>query len=431
MRITCVGGGPAGLYFAILARKAGHEVTVLERNPAGVTYGWGVVFWDDLLDDLFRHDPVSARRIWDAAYKWDEYEVRATGKAVNHLAGYGFSLGRHRLLDILSARAAELGVELRYRSEVSDPPTADLVVACDGAGSRIREENAAHFGAETAYGRNRYIWLGTPKVFRTFTFGFEKTEAGWIWFHAYPFTEEASTFIVECTHQTWAGLGFAELTGRDGCDRLAGIFAAHLDGEPLIDQRAETGGTGWLSFRRVTNRRWDLGSTVLMGDAAHTTHFAIGSGTKLAMQDAMALAEAIATPQGSGFSAPSVGPGAGGGTADDLPAALERYEHTRKAALAPLQQAALASSEWFERMNEYGDLPSKQFSYALSNRRGEYPLWRYLLHVSTQSGPPRAMLRWALTLRRWSRARRRSGDAGADGFGGGEQHRRDPAHVGG
>jgi 2-polyprenyl-6-methoxyphenol hydroxylase-like FAD-dependent oxidoreductase len=412
MRITCVGGGPAGLYFAVLARKAGHEVTVLERNPAGVTYGWGVVFWDDLLDDLFRHDPVSARRIWDAAYKWDEYEVRATGKAVNHLAGYGFSLGRHRLLDILSARAAELGADLRYRSDVTGVHASDLVVACDGAGSRIRERHAAHFGAETAHGRNRYIWLGTPKVFRTFTFGFEKTEAGWIWFHAYPFTDEASTFIVECTPETWTGLGFDELTGRDGCDRLAGIFAAHLDGEPLIDQRAESGGTGWMSFRRVTNRRWDLGTTVLMGDAAHTTHFAIGSGTKLAMQDAMALARSLES-------------------GDDLGACLERYEHTRKAALAPLQQAALASSEWFERMDEYGDLPTKQFSYALSNRRGEYPLWRYLLHVSTQSGPPRAMLRRALTVRRWSRARRRSGGAGAGGLGGGEQHRRDPAQVGG
>ncbi|MFF5288676.1 FAD-dependent monooxygenase [Paractinoplanes globisporus] len=413
MRITCVGGGPAGLYFAVLAKLAdpAHEVTVLERNPAGVTYGWGVVFWDDLLDDLFRHDPVSARRIWDAAYKWDEYEVRATGKAVSYLAGYGFSLGRHRLLDILGARAAELGVDLRYRSEATDDPDADLVVACDGAGSRVREHDAAHFGAEVVHGRNRYIWLGTPHVFRTFTFGFEKTEAGWIWFHAYPFTDEASTFIVECTPETWAGLGFDELDGRDGCDRLARIFADHLDGEPLIDQRAESGGTGWMSFRRITNRRWDHGNVVLTGDAAHTTHFAIGSGTKLAMQDAMTLADAINADAGG-----------------DLGAALERYEHTRKAALAPLQAAAKASSEWFERMNDYGDLPAKQFSYALSNRRGAYPLWRYVLHVSTQRGAGRAMLRRALALRRWSRARRRPG------FGApveGPQHRHDPAHIGG
>lgn len=482
MRITCVGGGPAGLYFAILARKAGHEVTVLERNPAGVTYGWGVVFWDDLLDDLFRHDPASARQIWDAAYKWDEYEVRATGKPVNFLAGYGFSLGRHRMLDILAERAAELGVDLRYRDDVGELPEADLVVACDGAGSRFRERHAVHFGAEVEQGRNRYIWLGTPHVFRTFTFGFEKTEAGWIWFHAYPFTDEASTFIVECTPETWAGLGLGELTGRDGVDLLATIFAGHLDGEPLIDQRAESGGTGWMSFRRVTNQRWDRGAMVLMGDAAHTTHFAIGSGTKLAMQDAMALADAIGpAPEiaGAGASA-GAGATAGGSAAlgresmggGDLAAALERYEDSRRSQLAPLQQAAKASSEWFERMPDYGDLPAKQFSYALSNRRGTYPMWRYLLHVSTQRGALRAMLRWALTLRRWSRARRRfgadesgagrgfrggrgiglgrglgsgrgfggggdgggglaGGDLKGGGLGGGEQHSRDAAHIGG
>jgi anthraniloyl-CoA monooxygenase len=393
MRIHCVGGGPAGLYLAVLAKLAdpAHEVTVLERNPAGVTYGWGVVFWDDLLDDLFAYDPVSAARIWDAAYKWDEYEVRATGKAVTHLAGYGFSLGRHRLLDILGARAAELGVEIHYRDELtdlSDLPPADLVVACDGAGSRIREQHAEHFDADIEVGRNKYIWLGTPHVFKTFTFGFEQTPAGWIWFHAYPFTDEASTFIVECTPETWAALEFDRLGHREVCDRLEDIFAAHLDGERLIDQRAEIGGTGWLNFRRITNQRWDHGNVVLMGDAAHTTHFAIGSGTKLAMQDAMALADAI-----SGR--------------DDLAVALERYEHRRKTALAPLQRAAKASSEWFERLPDYTGLPAKQFSYALSNRRGEYPMWRYLLHVATQSGVPRTLLRWTLGARRWNRARRR------------------------
>jgi 2-polyprenyl-6-methoxyphenol hydroxylase-like FAD-dependent oxidoreductase len=389
MRITCVGGGPAGLYFAVLAKLAdpAHEVTVLERNPAGVTYGWGVVFWDDLLDDLFRYDRVSARRIWDAACRWDEYEVRATGKKVTHLAGYGFSLGRHKLLDILATRAAELGVEIRYEAEESGVPEADLVVACDGAGSRLRERHAAHFGAYVETGSNKYIWLGTPYVFKTFTFGFEKTDAGWIWYHAYPFSDEASTFIVECTPSTWAGLG---LDGPDSAARLQQIFGRHVGGRPLVDQRAEAGGSGWLSFRRVTNRRWDHGSVALMGDAAHTTHFAIGSGTKLAMQDAMALADAVRV----------------GG---DLAAALERYEHRRKTALAPLQRAAKASSEWFERMPAYGDLPSKQFSYALSNRRGEYPLWRYLLHVSTQQAVPRTMLRWALSARRWLRARRRPG----------------------
>ncbi len=393
MRILCVGGGPAGLYFAVLAKLADprHEVTVLERNPAGVTWGWGVVFWDDLLDDLFHHDPVSAARIWDAAYQWDEYEVRATGKPVTHLAGYGFSLGRHRLLEILAERAGELDVKISYRDELADLsalPAADLVVACDGARSRIREQHAGHFGAAVETARNKYIWLGTPHVFDTFTFGFEKTEAGWIWFHAYPFSSETSTFIVECTPETWAALGFGTLDAKAGCARLEEIFAAHLDGRPLIDHRAEVGGTGWSSFRRVTAQRWDSGNVVLMGDAAHTTHFAIGSGTKLAMQDAMALAEALAA-------------------GDPLPVCLERYEHRRKAALAPLQRAARASSAWFERVPQFADLPAKRFSYALSNRRGEYPMWRYLLHMATQSPVPRALLRRALSARRWLRARRR------------------------
>ncbi|AGZ40625.1 FAD-dependent monooxygenase [Actinoplanes friuliensis] len=393
MRINCVGGGPAGLYFAVLVKLAdpAHEVVVVERNPAGVTYGWGVVFWDDLLDDLFRHDPVSASRIWEAAAKWDEYEVRATGKATTHLAGYGFSLGRKILLDILAQRAAELGVEIHYRDELtdlSDLPEADLVVACDGARSRLREQFTEHFGADIETGRNKYIWLGTPHVFKTFTFGFEQTPAGWVWFHAYPFTADRSTFIVECSPETWAGLEFDRLDAAAGTAKLEQIFATHLNGQQLIDHRAEVGGTGWLNFRRLTNQRWDHGNLVLMGDAAHTTHFAIGSGTKLAMQDAMALADAVSS-------------------GDALAVALERYESTRKAALAPLQRAAKASSEWFERVPDYTDLPAKQFSYALSDRRGEYPMWRYLLHVATQSTVPRTLLRWTLSARRWSRARRR------------------------
>jgi anthraniloyl-CoA monooxygenase len=401
MRILCVGGGPAGLYFAVLSKLAdpAHEVTVLERNPAGVTYGWGVVFWDDLLDDLFRCDPVSARMLWDAAARWDEYEVRASGKSTTHLAGYGFSLGRHLMLDILARRAAELGVEIRYDDELTDPgevaaayPDADLVVACDGAGSRLRERDAARFGTAIDVGRNKYIWLGTSHVFRTFTFGFERTAAGWIWFHAYPFAAGKSTFIVECTPETWAGLGLDRMNAQQVCDRLQEIFAAHLDGQPLVDQRADLGGAGWLNFRRLTNERWHHGRVVLLGDAAHTTHFAIGSGTKLAIQDAMALASALAA-------------------SDDLEVALNGYEQRRKAALAPLQRAAKASSEWFERFGDYADLPPAQFAYALSNRRGEYPTWRYVLHITTQRSAPRTLLRWALSARKWSRSRRRLGAA--------------------
>ncbi len=391
MRITCIGGGPGGLYLAVLAKLADptHEVTVLERNAPGVTYGWGVVFWDDLLDDLFRRDPVSARAIWDAACRWDEYEVRAAGTPTTHLGGYGFSLGRHVLLDILARRARELGVRIEYRTEAVDPAAyadADLVVAADGAGSRVRD--AAAFGTTVEPGSNRYIWLGTPHVFRTFTFGFERTDAGWIWFHAYPFDDRTSTFIVECTPQTWAGLGFDRLDAATGCARLEQIFAAHLGGQPLVDHTAEAGRTGWQTFRRVTNERWHHGTVALLGDAAHTTHFAIGSGTKLALQDAMALADAIAAD------AP-------------LPAARAGYERRRKLAIAPMPRAASASSEWFERVPDFVDRPAVPFAYALSNRRGDYPPWRYLLHVSTQHPVPRAVLRWALGARKWRRGRRR------------------------
>jgi anthraniloyl-CoA monooxygenase len=398
MRITCAGGGPAGLYFAVLAKLAdpAHEVTVVERNPAGVTYGWGVVFWDDLLDDLFRYDPVSARMIWEAAFKWDEYEVRATGKATTHLAGYGFSMGRRMLLDILAERAIQLGVRIRYEDEfagLDDVPDSDLVVACDGGRSRLRTEHESHHGTATDVGRNKYIWLGTPHEFNTFTFGFERTEAGWIWFHAYPFADGQSTFIVECLPETWEALGFDRIGAEEGCAKLEEIFAAHLGGQPLIDHRAEVGSTGWLNFRRITNERWDRGNVVLMGDAAHTTHFAIGSGTKLAMQDAMALADALAS-------------------GDELAIALERYEHRRKSALAPLQRAAKASSEWFERMPDYVDLPATQFAFALSDRRGEFPAWRYVLHVATQPRPLRAGLRWVLSARKWQRVRRRMSATG-------------------
>lgn len=394
MRIVCAGGGPAGLYFAVLAKlhDPTHDITVIERNPAGVTYGWGVVFWDDLLDDLYRHDPVSARMISDAARQWDEYEVLATGKRPAVLPGYGFSLGRRTLLDILARRATGLGVRIQYRDEVGDPadlPPADLVVACDGAGSRLRDRVAAHHGTSVQTGENKYIWLGTPKEFRTFRFGFVETPAGWIWFHAYPFADGLSTFIVECRPETWTALGFGRMDAQEGTATLARIFAEHLDGEPLIDHRAEVGGTGWLNYRRVTNERWDHGSTVLMGDAAHTTHFAIGSGTKLALQDAMALAEELET-------------------ADDLAVVLERYEHRRKSALAPLQRAAKASSEWFERMPEHVGQSSLKFSYALSDRRGDYPVWRYWIHVAMQAGPTRAVLRRILSARRAHRARRRS-----------------------
>jgi anthraniloyl-CoA monooxygenase len=397
MRIVCIGGGPAGLYFSILAKLDGnHDVTVIERNPDGVTYGWGVVFWDDLLDDLFRKDPVSARQIWESAARWDEYEVRVQGKRTTYLGGYGFSMGRHRLLAILAARAAALGVDIRLQDEVEDLSRfadADLIVACDGANSGIRRLYEKHFGTDVDTGRNKYIWLGTPKVFDTFTFGFEQTDAGWLWYHAYPFDSGTSTFIVECQPETWLGLGFDTLDPDESIALLERVFARHLDGRPLINQLRGLGTTPWLNFKRVTNETWHYENVVLMGDAAHTTHFAIGSGTKLAMQDAIGLAEKLHD-------------------STSLDAALKAYEDERRSALGPLQRAAQSSSRWFEEVPRYTDQDATQFAYSLSNRRGEYPLWRYLLHLSVQWTPVRTMLRWGLSGRKWARSRRRSASAG-------------------
>jgi 2-polyprenyl-6-methoxyphenol hydroxylase-like FAD-dependent oxidoreductase len=393
MRIVCVGGGPAGLYFAILAKLAdpGHEVTVFERNPSGVTYGWGVTISDELLDDLFRCDPVSAREIWNSAATWNEYEVRAAGKPTTFLGGYWFGLSRRQLLSILAARATHLHVDVRTLEveDLSAFDDVDLVVACDGANSRIRQLHADAFATNVDVGRNKYIWLGTQAVFDTFTWAFEETEAGWIWFHGYPFTAETSTVIVECTPETWSALGFDVLSSDDSRAVLEKIFARHLDGNPLINQLDGLGRAPWLSFRRVTNERWHNGRVVLMGDAAHTTHFGIGSGTRLAMQDAMALAAQLT-------------PGA------DLEAALDAYERQRRADIAPSQRAALSSSRWFEDLDRYVDQDGVGFAYSLLNRLGEYPRWRYWVIVATQREPLRQLLRRLLSVRRWARARRRS-----------------------
>jgi anthraniloyl-CoA monooxygenase len=394
MRIVCIGGGPAGLYFAILAKLSNrnHDVTVVERDPAGVTYGWGVVFWDDLLDDLFRKDRESAQQIWDSSDRWDEYEVRVRNKPTTFLGGYGFSLGRHRLLEILANRATSLGVDIRFECDISDLSTfadADLIVACDGANSKVRRDLADHFQTDIAVGRNKYIWLGTHQVFDTFTFAFEETASGWIWFHAYPFTNESSTFIVECSHETWEALGFDQLGPDESIRLLEDIFASHLDGHSLINQMRGLGKTPWLNFKRVTNESWHHDRVVLMGDAAHTTHFAIGSGTKLAIQDAIGLAEKL-TASG------------------DLEEALRAYEEERRSALVPLQRAALRSSEWFEDVARYVGQDATQFAYSLSNRRGDYPTWRYVLHIATQRVALRTFLRWLLSARKWVRSRRRA-----------------------
>lgn len=399
MDIVCVGGGPAGLYFAISAklRDQRHNITVVERNPAGVTYGWGVTFSEALLDSLYRNDRVTAREIAENPASWDNQEVHVGGGRPVHLGGYGYAVGRKLLLDILAGRARELGVDVQFERDVQDLSEfadADLIIACDGANSRVRKVYAEHFRTDIEVGRNKYIWLGTHRVFDSFIFAFEETVAGWIWFYAYRFNSDTTTFIVECSQATWEGLGFGELGPDESLRLLEDIFKSHLDGHRLINPMRNLGKTPWLNFVRISNTSWYHENVVLMGDAAHTTHFSIGSGTTLAMQDAIALADKL-------------------DEYEDVRAALEAYQEQRRTALLMPQGAALNSTRWFENVTEYIDEEPTQFAYDLWKRRGHYPLWRYQLHLATQIRALRKLRCSLSATRRGLRARRRAKMAGS------------------
>ncbi|MFE0459106.1 FAD-dependent monooxygenase [Kitasatospora sp. NPDC058965] len=357
MRITCVGGGPAGLYFSILMklRDPGHEVTVLERDPAGATYGWGVTYWAALLDRCQEADPVSARAIREASVSWRHGVAHVGGERVVRPSDQGFGIGRHRLLELLADRARELGVRIEYRREVREPGQvgpADLVVAADGVNSALRH---GRFGPTVAHGSNRYAWLGTRKVFDAFTFAFERTRHGYVWCYGYPFDDGTSTCVVECTEATWHGLELDRLGEPEGLARLGELFAEPLDGQPLL---AGPGGLRWQTFRTVTNRRWSDGKVVLLGDAAHTTHYSIGAGTSLALEDALALAAALDRP----------------GT--PVPEALADYERERRHALLATQSAARYSERWYQNVGRYLSLKPEQFFALLGQRHS--PLLPYL-----------------------------------------------------
>jgi 2-polyprenyl-6-methoxyphenol hydroxylase-like FAD-dependent oxidoreductase len=386
MRIVCVGGGPAGLYFAILMKERDreHEITVLERNPAGVTYGWGVVFWDDLLDQLYASDPTTATEMSSNAFRWNGQLLAVKGKDPAHVEGHGYGIGRHRLLDLLRERAVELGVQVRFEHEIEDLsqlPDGDLIVACDGVNSRLRQLHAADFKAELRTGRNKYIWLGTAKVFDTFTFAFVPTAVGWIWSHAYAFDDDTSTFIVECSPETWSGLGFDGLDEDETLTLLEHLFESHLDGHRLRTHARGDGAAPWLNFRTLTNGTWHRENMVLMGDAAHTTHFTIGSGTKLALEDAIALAAELH----EGL---------------ELETALGAYERKRQAALRLAQSEARFSARWFENVQRYVELDPPRLFTLLRLRRSSLlaripPQLYYWLYEGTRNVPGlRKLRRW-------------------------------------
>ncbi|MGH7091138.1 MAG: FAD-dependent monooxygenase, partial [Stellaceae bacterium] len=298
MRIVCVGGGPAGLYFAILMKKAdpAHRITVYERNRAGDTFGWGVVFSDQTLENMRGGDDQSQKRIIDDFAHWDDIEIHFKGQVIaSH--GHGFcGIERKRLLTILQERAEALGVELRFETEISALDAfadADLIVAADGINSRIRGAYAEHFQPEIEWRRNKFVWLGTHRPFDAFTFVFVQTEWGWFQAHAYRFNADTSTFIVETREESWRAAGLERADTAATLDFCRRLFAPWLEGDGLMAQPRPMGGSDWITFPRVANKSWVHGNLVLMGDAAHSAHFSIGSGTKLALEDAIGLASAL------------------------------------------------------------------------------------------------------------------------------------------
>ncbi|HEX2369280.1 MAG TPA: FAD-dependent monooxygenase [Acidimicrobiia bacterium] len=350
MKIGVAGGGPAGLFFAALSTDGGHQVSVSERNPRGATYGWGVVFSEGTLGELARIDPEVHRVIDDRAVRWSAIEVRVSGRVV-HSTGHGFSaISRRSLLEVLQEVCTRRSVELRFEDEVepTDPfPGADLVVAADGVRSRIRTLHRDAFRPELRPHSTRYVWYGTTLPLDAFTFVFEDTPAGLMQVHAYPFDHANSTFIVECTEEVWRGNGLDRMDEEESLSFCEKVFADVLDGHRLLSNRSE-----WLQFATLRCRTWHHGRVALVGDAAHTAHFSIGSGTKLAMEDAASLCRAL------------------GEHPDDLAAAFADYEAERMPAVDRFQQAALESSRYFEEVARYLHLDPVRFTYNLLTRSG-------------------------------------------------------------
>ena len=368
MNITCIGGGPAGLYFGLLMKKQNpaHQITVVERNRPYDTFGWGVVFSDQTLGNLVNADEQTARTILQSFNHWDDIDTHFKGATVTS-GGHGFcGIGRKRLLNILQRRCEELGVKLVFETDVADDQeiaaayNADLVIASDGLNSRIRSRYAASYQPDIEQRQCRFVWLGTKKLFSAFTFAFEETEHGWFQAHAYQYDGDTSTFIVETPEDVWRKAGLDQMSQQESiafCERL---FARHLDGNALISNATHLrGSAAWITFPRIICNNWVHWNqkdekripVVLMGDAAHSAHFSIGSGTKLALEDAIELARCFEKHGEAG-----------------MEQVLDAYQKVRAVEVLKIQSAARNSMEWFENVERYTAMEAEQFAYSMLTR---------------------------------------------------------------
>ncbi|WUC81889.1 bifunctional salicylyl-CoA 5-hydroxylase/oxidoreductase [Streptomyces sp. NBC_00536] len=351
MKVAVVGGGPGGLYAAALLARQGHRVEVWEANAADDTFGFGVVLSDETLGGIERADTEVYAALSAEFVRWDDIDVVHRGRILTS-GGHGFAaLGRRRLLEILHARCAALGVRLRFRTRLPAAQalgaTYDLVIAADGVHSATREAGADTFRPRLDTGRSRYIWLAADFAFDAFRFEIAETEHGVMQLHGYPYCADSSTVIVEMREEVWRAAGLDLCDEAESASRCAKTFSEALRGRSLRGNRST-----WTAFRTVVNERWSQGNVTLLGDAAHTAHFSIGSGTKLAVEDALALAEAVRELPGP----------------DGVPAALAAYEAARRPAVASTQRAAAASMRWFEDIAGYVDQPPRQFAFNLLTR---------------------------------------------------------------
>jgi anthraniloyl-CoA monooxygenase len=352
VKINIIGGGPAGMYFAILMKKAdaAHDITVYERNGPDDTFGWGVVFSGKTLANLRAADEETHAEITRTFAAWDNVDVvHREGKISIH--GNSFSgISRLELLKILQRRCEQLGVELLFRTGVSDIESlranCDLLVAADGVNSTARKQYSDKFSPSLDVRPNRYIWYGTNQLFHGLTLTFRENDAGVFAAHSYKFNKTTSTFIIECDPQTWDAAGFASMTDDETRQYLERAFATDLAGQPLLSNNSK-----WINFLLVKNANWFFENVVLLGDALHTAHFSIGSGTKLALEDAIALFACFQKKQ-------------------SVPVALEEFESTRKPVIEAYQAAAHDSMRWFENAQDYMSLSPIELAFALMTRSG-------------------------------------------------------------